>query len=132
MKRLLISTAILMFASQAAIAADRELVAKWYSALKTSNTGTFNELLADDATIDLKPLEITQTKVEYIAALDNWEDVAKDLTLIMKGVNSTDETTATAIVCYKFSENSFLNKEEFVIIDEKITSFSQTRQKDEC
>lgn len=132
MKRLLLSATVLFFTAQSAIAADTELVAKWYSALKTSNRETFKELLADEATLDLKPLEITQTKAEYIEALDNWEDVAKDLTLIMKGVNSTGETTASANVCYKFSENSFLNEELFIFLDGKVTSYTQNRLKDEC
>lgn len=132
MKRLLTSAAVFLFTAQSALAANTDLVAQWYSALKTSNPEIFKELIADDATLDLRPLEITQTKAEYIEALDNWEDIAKDLTLIMKGVNSTGETTVTANVCYKFSENSFLNEEQFVFLDGKITSYTQLRQKDEC
>ena len=77
MRRLLLSAALLLFTAHSAIAADTELVSKWYSTLKT--------------------------KAEYIESLDNWKGVTENLTLIMKGVNSTGETT----VCYKFSENSF-------------------------
>ncbi len=132
MKRLLTTAAVFLFTAHSALAADTSLVSEWYGALKTSNRTVFEKLLATDATIDLKPLEITQSKAEYIEALDNWEDVAKDLTLIMKGVKSTGETTATANVCYRFSENSFLNEEQFVFLDGKITSFTQVRKKDEC
>lgn len=132
MKKLLISIAMMLMASQTAIAENTDLVSKWYSALKTSNQGIFEELLADDAVLNINPLEITQTKAEYIEALDNWEEVAKDLTLIMKGINSTGETTVTAMVCYRFSENSSLNEERFVFLDGKITNFSQNKRSDEC
>lgn len=132
MKKLLISIAMMLFASQTAIAENTELVSKWYSALKTSNEAMFKELIADDATLELNPLEVTQTKAEYIAALNNWEATAKDLTLIMKGVKSTGETTVRAMVCYKFPESSSLNEERFVILDGKITNFSQNTRSDEC
>lgn len=132
MKKLLISIAMMLFASQTAIAENTELVSKWYSALKTSNEAMFKELIADDATLELNPLEVTQTKAEYIAALNNWEATSKDLTLIMKGVKSTGETTVRAMVCYKFPETSSLNEERFVILDGKITNFSQNTRSDEC
>lgn len=132
MKKLLISIAMILFASQTAIAENADLVSKWYSALKTSNQTIFNELIAEDAVLEINPLEITQTKSEYIEALDNWEEVAKDLTLIIKGIRSTGETTVRAMVCYKFSENSFMNEELFVFLDGKITSFSQNKRSDEC
>jgi len=132
MKKLLISIAMMLFASQTAIAENTELVSKWYSALKTSNEAMFKELIADDATLEINPLEVTQTKAEYIAALNNWEAKAKDLTLIMKGVKSTGETTVRAMVCYKFPETSSLNEERFVFLDGKITNFSQNTRSDEC
>lgn len=132
MKKLMLTTAIMMFASHVAQAADTELVNKWYGALKTSNRAVFQELIANDAVLEINPLEITQTKGEYIEALDNWEDVAEDLTLIMKGVNSRSETTAVAMVCYKFSQNSFLNEERFEFLDNKVIKYSQIRRQDEC
>lgn len=132
MKKLLISIAMMLMASQTAIAENTDLVSKWYSALKTSNQAIFEELLADDAVLNINPLEITQTKAEYIEALDNWEEVAKDLTLIMKGINATGETTVVAMVCYKFTENTALNEERFVFLDGKITNFTQSKQNDEC
>ena len=132
MRRLLLSATLLLFTAHSAIAADIALVSKWYGALKTSNREVFKELLANDAILDLKPLEIEQTKAEYIESLDNWEEAAENLTLIMKGVNSTGETTAKATVCYRFSENSFLNEESFVFLGGKITKFTQARLKDEC
>ena len=132
MKKLFISIAMMLFASQIAIAENTDLVSKWYSALETSNREVFKELLADDAVLNLNPLEITQTKAEYIEALDNWDIVAKDLTLIIKDVNSNGETKVAANVCYRFSGNSFLNEERFVFLDGKITNFTQNRRQDEC
>lgn len=132
MKKLLIAISVMLFASKTAFAENTDLATKWYSALKTSNQAIFKELIADDATLEINPLEITQTKAEYIATLDNWEETTKDLTLIMKGINASGETTVTAIVCYRFSENSYLNEERFVFLDDKITSFSQNRKTDEC
>lgn len=123
---------MMLMASQTAIAENADLVSKWYSALKTSNQAMFQELLADDAVLNINPLEITQTKAEYIEALDNWKEVAKDLTLIIKGITPTGETTVRAMVCYKFTENSALNEELFVFLDGKITSFTQNKQSDEC
>lgn len=119
-------------ASQTAIAENTDLVSKWYSALKTNNQTSFKELIANDAVLTLNPIEAIQTKAEYITALDTWADTAKDLTLIMKGVNDTGETTVTANVCYKFSESSYLNEELFVFLDGKITSFTQNRKNDAC
>lgn len=132
MKKLLISITMMLMASQTAIAENADLVSKWYSALKTSNQAMFQELLADDAVLNINPLEITQTKAEYIEALENWKEVAKDLTLIIKGIKPTGETTVRAMVCYKFTENSTLNEELFVFLDGKITNFSQKKRGEEC
>ena len=132
MKKLLISITMMLMASQTAIAENADLVSKWYSALKTSNQAMFQELLADDAVLNINPLEITQTKAEYIEALENWKEVAKDLTLIIKGISPTGETTVRAMVCYKFTENSTLNEELFVFLDGKITNFSQKKRGDKC
>ena len=132
MKKLLISITMLLMASQTAVAENADLASKWYSALKTSNQVIFEELLADDAVLNINPLEITQTKAEYIEALDNWREVAKDLTLIIKRLKPTGETTVRALICYKFSQNSSLNEELFVFLNGKITSFTQNKQSDEC
>jgi len=132
MKRLLLTTAITIFTTTSSFADTMALVNQWYGAIKTSNRAVFKEMIAEDASIEIRPLEITQTKSEFIEALDTWEEITDDLTLIIKGSGATGETTAQAMVCYRFSENSYLNEETFTFLDGKITAHTQTRREDEC
>jgi len=132
MKRLLLTTVITIFTTTNVFADNMALVNQWYGAMKTSNRAVFQEMLAADASIEIRPLEITQTKSEFIEALDNWEEITGDLTLIIRGSGATGETSAQARVCYRFSENSYLNEENFTFLDGKVTGYIQTRLEDEC
>jgi hypothetical protein len=57
--------------------ADDALLERWYAALFDADREAISELLSDDATIRLEDLGVTQTKTEFIAALDEWEEIVQ-------------------------------------------------------
>ena len=131
MKRILFAVTVATFLTENTIASDTSIVDKWYSALKTSNRTAFSTLIGEDAKIELKSLEIVQTREEFIDALDNWEDASGELTLIRK-IKSVTETTASVEVCYRFPSNSFMNLETFEFADSQVFLQIQEKIKDEC
>jgi len=130
MKQLIIA-ALLTIIPAIANAEGASLIDQWYTALKTSDRASFAELLSEDAKIDLNDLGISQTKAEFIEALDNWEDVASDLTLTYTA-QDINATRVTAEVCYKFSAGSFTNLETFTFAEGRIINQIQEKMKDGC
>jgi hypothetical protein len=61
--------------------AQNSLLDRWYTALFDVNRLAIADLLADDAVITLEDLGVTQTKAEFIEALDEWEDAIKNANL---------------------------------------------------
>lgn len=130
MKHLLLAFSLAVQLATPATAGGN-LIDQWYSALKSSDREAFDRLLSPDAKIVLGDLGITQTREEFLEALDNWEDAAATLTLsyTQEGV---DASSATAEVCYAFPSNSFTNLEVFYFQEDKIVRQEQEKMRDGC
>jgi len=114
--------------------AQSSLLDRWYTALFDVNRVAIADLLAEDAIINLEDLGVTQTKAEFIEALDEWEDVAKNANLAWQLEEGTeaDATKASVLVCYQFPDNEVMIREVFGFRDTKIISSVQTTVGDSC
>ena len=97
----------------------QDVVGKWYEALKSSDRAAFAMILSDNAQIEVTSLGLVQSKSEFIDALDNWEDVAKDLELVVGDMSATSDGKSV-VVCYRFASNSFTNRETFTLSEGKV------------
>lgn len=112
-------------------AEDRSIIDAWYDALKASDREVFNQLLDENAVIDLKQFGTIQTKSEFLSALDHWDEVVSTLSLVYSW-EGIDATSASATVCYKFPNNSFTNLEVFTVNDGRIVRQEQEKLMDGC
>jgi hypothetical protein len=114
--------------------AQNSLLDRWYTALFDVNRLAIADLLADDAVITLEDLGVTQTKAEFIEALDEWEDAIKNANLawqLEEGAEAS-ATTASVLVCYQFPENEMMIREVFGFRGTKIVSSVQTTVGESC
>jgi hypothetical protein len=114
--------------------ADNALLDRWYWALFNVDRGLITELLSDNATIQLEDLGVTQTKAEFIAALDEWEEIAQTANFAWQvdSEASQDANQATALVCYQFTGNDLMVREVFTFGEGKITGSVQSTVGDTC
>ncbi len=112
------------FASASAGEPEKAIADRWYSALASVNRVEIAELLADNAKITLGDLDIEQTKVEFVASLDEWEDAMKGST-IRHFIESDENGVLTVLVCYKFPQNESMGREVFSFDDGKILTSNQ-------
>ena len=107
------------------------IVQRWFLALTTVDRRQFNKLLANDAKIELRDLGITQTKEEFIEALDNWEDATKGAILLTRPMTSVAGKDVIE-TCYRFEKNEQLNRETYYSSNDEITSIVQEYVGDKC
>jgi hypothetical protein len=132
MPRLLAAIAFVMISSVPLAAADRgAVIEKWYAALTGIDRAAFAALIADDAVISLNDLDVEQSKAEFIASLDEWEDAMKGA-LINHKIEAETAETVSVIVCYKFPENETLGRETFRIVNDKVKESVQTTIGESC
>ena len=124
--------AITLFAN-AAFAGDAEtaLADRWYGALATVNRTEIAALLSEKAKINLGDLDIEQTKSEFIASLDEWEDAMKSAT-IRHSVETNANGVLTELVCYTFPGNESLTRESFTFESGLIVESNQETLAESC
>lgn len=106
-------------------------VAKWFEALGAVDRIAFGELIAADAVIELRSLSFSQTKSEYIGALDNWEELSADTEIRTRPVSEREGGT-TVQVCYRRPSEAWTNLEVFGFSNGFITGVVQERIADDC
>ena len=133
MNRLIVALALLLLPLVPALGgeAEKALVERWYTALEKIDRTAFGDLMSGNAKVTLGDLDIIQTKAEFIASLDEWEDAMKGAT-IRHAVDSDEEGLITVSVCYKFSDNESLTREVFAFQGGKIVSSEQETIADTC
>lgn len=126
MKALLrvVATTALLLAAVHAFAQETDIVDRWYQALLKADRAALSELLADDATIRLEDIGVTQTKAEFIASMDEWEAAVSGAT-IRHTVESTVGDTTTVLACYDFPTSKMLMRETFTTRDGRIVANTQ-------
>ncbi|MEZ5873038.1 MAG: hypothetical protein R3D32_14595 [Nitratireductor sp.] len=124
-----------LFGSSTTISASQsplpDPVDTWYEALQSADRETFDQIIAEAAVIELKYLDISQTKDEFIESMDNWEEIADSVTIETKTVTSGNGNI-TVDVCYRFPDNERLNSESFVFSDGLIRSSVQELKAETC
>jgi hypothetical protein len=114
--------------------ADDALLDRWYAALFDADREAISELLSDNATIRLQDLGVTQTKTEFIAALDEWEEIVQTANFAWQidAEAAQDPNQATALVCYQFPDNELMIREVFSFDGGRITGSVQSTVSDSC
>ncbi|MBO6916968.1 MAG: hypothetical protein JJ858_00925 [Rhizobiaceae bacterium] len=109
------------------------MIKPWFQALKPVDREVISQLLADEAQIELKDYDITQTKTEFVEALDSWEDAIENGSIAYKidHQNSDDDYIITK-VCYKFTSNELMTVEMFLFNDGMIVKSVQETVADHC
>ena len=111
--------------------AENATIDSWYTALAAVDRAAFARLLADDAKVTLGDLDIVQTKVEFLASLDEWEDAMKGST-IRHAIESESGGLISVLVCYTFPDNESLTREAFSFAGGRIATSEQETISDTC
>ena len=108
-------------------------VKAWYGALGTVDRTALEDLLTDNAQIDLRDLGIVQTKGEFLESLDAWAEANKDAEILTRlGEGAGGDTAVTVEVCYRFPSNEALFEESFELSGEKIAGSVQQQISENC
>lgn len=110
---------------------DDGIIDRWYKALLAVDRPALTDLLADDAVIRLEDLGITQTKAEFIASMDEWEQAVTGADIRYR-VESRDGASTTVLACYDFPENDILMRETFVAAGNRIAESIQGTVAESC
>jgi hypothetical protein len=131
--RSLVALALLLCLAPVASAEDDriQIIEKWYAALTAVDRATFGALISDKAVIKLEDIGIEQTKAEFIESLDEWEDAMKGATIRHQIIEESGDKVSVR-VCYKFSDNESLNREDFKIEADMIVESLQAKIADSC
>lgn len=113
------------------------LVNAWYAALSPANDlpemqAEMTRLLSDDATIELKDLNTTQTKAEFVESLEGWAAAIKEGFVAHKIEAGSTMQGVVAVVCYDFGGNALMTREVFDIVDMRITKSVQETIAERC
>ena len=109
------------------------MIKPWFQALFPVDREVISQLLAENALIELKDYDITQTKDEFVESLDSWEDAIENGSIAYKidHQNSNDDYIITK-VCYKFTSNELMTVELFLFNDGMIIKSVQETVADHC
>ena len=127
----LVSAATTFANSASEVIESPQEVERWYVALGGVDKAEFNKLISDNAMIELKDLGVTQTKQEFIAALDEWAAATKDASLVYR-YQSIEAAKAVVKVCYRFKNNETLIIETFTFANKQITGSVQEQKGEDC
>jgi len=112
---------------------NKTAIKPWFQALSPVDREVISELLADDAQIELKDYDITQSKEEFVEALDNWEDAIESGSIAFKiDEDASSEENITTKVCYKFSSNELMTVETFEFNEGMIIKSVQETIAEDC
>jgi hypothetical protein len=130
--RLLLTTALIFLASLAlAQDSNMKLIDRWYAALTAVDRAAFQSMIGDKAVIILEDVGIEQTKAEFIESLDEWEGAMKGATIRHQIAEEGAESVSVR-VCYTFTGNESLNREDFKIEAGLIIESVQAKIADSC
>lgn len=112
---------------------NKTAIKPWFQALSPVDREVISELLADNAQIELKDFDITQSKDEFVESLDIWEDAIENGSIAFKiDEDASSEENITTKVCYKFPSNELMTIETFMFDDGMIIKSIQETIADDC
>lgn len=106
-------------------------IAYFYDALRNADHAMMGVILAEEVVIVLQDLGVEQSKLEFMASLDEWESMGEDLKIDVTVLES-DTSSYTVQVCYDMGESQQLTEEHFEIENEQIVSLTQATIADNC
>lgn len=106
-------------------------VSAWYEALREADRDRLGSLLAPEAKIDLRDLDVVQTREEFLESLDSWEEAMDGAQIEAKPLEASP-AAAVMDVCYRFPGNEQRNRESFKLSGEKIVESVQEQTGDSC
>lgn len=106
-------------------------VSAWYDALRHADAEMFEMILDDTAQIELKFIDITQNKKEFLDSLDEWEHANKGAKILTR-LESASASSAVVDVCYRFPSNETFNRETFTYQGNKIIRSVQEEISELC
>lgn len=125
-----IAAALVLLAAVSAVAQE-SIVDRWYAALLRADEAALSELLADDATIRLDDIGVTQTKQEFLASMVEWQVAVKGATIRHKIEAEMGDTVAVR-TCYDFPNNDMTTRETFTTQDGVIVANTQMTIGENC
>lgn len=125
--------ALILLVAPAAFAQDdnKQLVDRWYAALTTVDRIAFEKMISGRAVFKLEDLGIEQTKAEFIESLDEWEDAMKGAAIRHQIIEENGDTVSVR-VCYTFSGNESLNREDLKFQAGMVVESVQAKVADNC
>lgn len=124
---------ICSFALPAVAQNNKTMIKPWFQALSPVDREVISQLLADNAQIELKDYEITQTKEEFVESLDSWEDAIENGSITYKiDEKTSNDENITTMVCYKFPSNELMTIETFEFDDGMIIKSVQETVSEDC
>jgi hypothetical protein len=127
------ATALFLLTLAPAFAADgvNAVIDRWYAALVDADPARLGALLADDATIELDDIGVTQTKAEFLDSMDEWKEAVSGAETRYNIVGAEGATT-TVLACYDFPDNDLTMRETFRIENDLIVASTQTTANPDC
>lgn len=123
--------AILAYAGNSLAQPQQTVVADWYAALAAADRDRLSALLDADAKIALTDLGVEQSKAEFIAGLDEWEQAVAGST-IRHRLEGTAGDVTMVLACYAFPANAVLMRETFRLSAALIVEIVQTPVAESC
>ncbi|MEO1746232.1 MAG: hypothetical protein AAFR13_06850 [Pseudomonadota bacterium] len=95
------------------------LLSSWYSAHgnafeRDAARSAVAAMLSEDAAIELRDLDLVQTRDEYLESFDGWRDAIEGGAVAFR-IDSIDGDTSTVTVCYRFASQPILNAETITL-----------------
>jgi hypothetical protein len=115
----------------ASAVAQESIVDRWYAALLKADGAALSELLANDATIRLDDIGVTQSKAEFIASMDEWQTAVKGAKIRHKIEAEMGDTIAVR-TCYDFPNNDMTTRETFTTKNGLIMANTQMTIGENC
>ena len=104
----------------------------WYEALGAVDRSALEDVLSDDARIDLRDLGVVQTRDEFLDSLDAWAEANKNAEILTRPGKAAGNNGITVEVCYRFPSNEALFEETFELSGEKIARSVQQQISENC
>lgn len=123
--------AVLALLVAAGAVAQESIVDRWYQALLKADGPGLSQLLADNATIRLDDIGVTQSKAEFIASMDEWQVAVKGAKIRHKIEAEMGETTVVR-TCYDFPNNDLTTRETFTARNGLIVANTQMTIGENC
>ncbi|TGT23201.1 nuclear transport factor 2 family protein, partial [Mesorhizobium sp. M4B.F.Ca.ET.169.01.1.1] len=84
-----------------ASADDGAIIDRWYSALLVADRSELSDLLSDDVRMKLDDIGVVQTKEDFIASIDEWQQAVAGAA-IRHRIEKSENGETTVLACYDF------------------------------